>query len=455
MKTPADVIAALESVSGKLDKLKICKDAFKAGIFEFFEGAAMAYDPLRSFGVKVVPLIEGEDDPDFVPTFTWADFKNLVNQLENRATTRLSGNAARDALRNAADSCSAKEWNGFYRRVLLKDFKCGASERTFNKALTSLGSKAKEYIIPEFECQLAKNGNDHPKKLTGIKLLDPKLDGVRLLTFIDIVDKTVTQYTRDGRINDNFTEISSNLANLIPHLKESIVLDGEVVSQNFQQLMTQLNRKEADTADAKLALFDIIRMQDFKNGEYKVTQSKRHEQLVELIPLLQELTGDSVYVIPKLTVNLNTPEGQETFKEFNNTTVMAGFEGIMVKDPMAPYRCKRADAWLKIKPKISVDLEITGVVPGDVGTKYENTMGAILCAGEEQGKPIELSCGSGFSDDLRNEIWELYTNTPEKILGRIVEIEGDAISKSPNKETYSIRFPVFARFRGFEPGEKI
>lgn len=39
---------------------------------------------------------------------------------------------------------------------------------------------------------------------------------------------------------------------------------------------------------------------------------------------------------------------------------------------------------------------------------------------------------------------------------RIVEIKGDALTKSQGSEdVWSLRFPVFMQFRGLEPGEKI
>jgi DNA ligase-1 len=474
MKTAADVIAELEAHNGKLEKEQIVKDAFNAGIFEFFEGAQMAYNKLRSFGIKQVPLIEDADPPGFVPTFTWANFKGLIAKLEAR---ELTGNAARDALRAASDKCTVKDWNGFYRRVLIRDFKCGASEGTINRALAALMKQSKnkadyiKYMVPEFSVQLAKNSDDHPKYMTGVKLVDVKLDGVRLTTVIDVVDKSVTQYTRNGQVNNRFTNITAALTKLIPHLKESIVLDGEVVSQNFQQMMTQLNRKNADTSDAKLALFDIIAMDDFKKlqdpdpavqaAARKVTQTKRHEELVELIPLLQQIAGDTIYVIPKLSLNLDTEDGQKAFKEFNNTAVKAGFEGIMIKDPKGLYQCDRTFSWLKKKPEIFVDLEIVDVLPGNVGTKNENTLGRLVCKGFDQGKKIKTKCGGGFSDALRDEIWTAFKNNPKSVLGLIVEVKGDCLTKKSDDDSdladdeWSVRFPNFVRFRGKVPGEKI
>lgn len=438
---PHEIVAQLEATASRLSKEKIVKDAWDAGCTEFFEGAKLAYDALVTFGVKKVPAIEGEDDPNFEPTLDWPKFKDILGKLQRR---ELTGNTARDVLRSAADVSSTAEWNGWYRRILLKDLKCGVTEATINKVLEAEGKDAAQYIIPVFSCQLAKNGDDHPKKMKGKKFLDPKLDGVRIITILDKENGTVTQYSRDGRQNDRFDTITSMLSNLLPRLKQSMVLDGEMISRSFQELMRQLNRKEdVDTSDARLALFDILPLSDFLAGECKMTQSDRHELLAGMISIFQEHCEDKVYVIPKLLVDLDTKDGQRSFKEFNRETVDAGFEGIMVKDPQSTYKTKRTDAWLKIKPFITVDLEVVGFEPGKPDSKFKDTLGGLICRGEDQGKLIEVTVGGGYSEELRDEIWK----DRSKVVGRIVEVKGDALTKAQDGKTWSLRFPVFMGFR--------
>jgi len=447
--TPADIIAQLEATTKRTEKEAIIKAAWDSGCVEFFEGARMAYFALETFGVKKVPLIEGEDDDNFETAFTWKKFKDIAAKLEKR---ELTGNTARDVLRAAANAASVRDWNLWYRRILLKDLKCGITETTVNKILEKAGAKAKKYIIPVFSCQLAKNGEDHPKKLAGPKLLDVKLDGVRIITILDVERNTVTQYSRDGRQNDRFGTIATALEKLLPNLKQSLVLDGEMISKSFQDLMKQVNRKEnVDTSDAKLALFDVLPLADFLVGECTLTQSDRHDLLVGMIPLLEEATVGKAYVIPKMSVNLDTLEGQTQLKEFNRETIDAGYEGIMIKDPNATYKTKRTDAWLKIKPWITVDLEIVGVEPGKPDSKFKNTLGGLVCRGVDQEKTIEVTVGGGYTEELRDEIW----SNREKMIGRVVEVKGDALTRAQDGDTWSLRFPVFVQFRGFEPHEKI
>jgi len=445
---PSDVIAQLEAHSGRGDKERILRDAWAAGCVEFFEGAQLAYDAMVVFNVNKAPLFEDPEDPaGFAATLTWAKFRDMLGKLQRREIT---GNAARDTIRAASDTATAADWNGWYRRILLKDLKCGITESTINKVLGDIGGTALDYQISVFSCQLAKNGDDHPKKMAGYKYLDVKLDGVRILTIIDIENQTVTQYSRDGRRNDRFGDITGDLAKLIPDLKQSVVLDGEMISRSFQDLMKQLNRKEdVDTSDAKLALFDIIPLSDFRAGESLLTQVDRHEVLVGMMPLIQAACGDRVYVIPKMMVNLDTDEGQAQFKEFNNDTVAAGYEGIMIKDPLAKYRTKRTDAWLKIKPFITVDLQVVGVEPGKPESKFKHTLGGLICRGVDQGKSIEVTVGGGYTEELRDEIWA----SRDSVIGRTVEIKGDALTRAQDGDAWSLRFPVFMGFRDDKAAE--
>ena len=439
---PSEVVAQLEAYSGRRDKEQILRDAWAAGCVEFFEGAKLAYDAMVVFNINKAPLFEDQQDPEgFKATLTWDKFRGMLGKLQRREIT---GNYARDVITAASDTATAADWNGWYRRVLLKDLKCGMTESTINKVLGEIGGAALDYQIAVFSCQLAKNGDDHPRKMVGYKYLDVKLDGVRILTIIDIENKTVTQYSRDGRRNDRFGNITGDLAKLIPDLKQSIVLDGEMISRSFQDLMKQLNRKDdVDTTDARLALFDIIPLADFRAGESVLKQVDRHEVLVGLMPNIQAACGDRVYVIPKMMVNLDTDEGQAQFREFNNDTVAAGYEGIMIKDPLATYRTKRTDAWMKIKPFITVDLEVVDIEPGKPESKFKHTLGGLVCRGVDQGKRIEVTVGGGYTEELRDQIWA----DRDAVIGRTVEIKGDALTKAQDGDSWSLRFPVFMGFR--------
>jgi DNA ligase-1 len=436
---PEAIIQALEADNSRLAKEAILEQAMNEGLPEFFEGVAMCLDKLYTFGVKQVPISEADGQG-----LSWANFKELAVALRNRTIT---GHEARDAIKLAMDIATKAQWNDFYRRILIKDLRCGVSEKTVN----TVAKKAKkpEYSVPVFECMLAHDGANHEKKITGKKLLEPKLDGVRAVTVVDFESRTVTMYTRNGKVLENFAHITSALEKHIDTLERSYVLDGEVVSKSFQDLMKQVHRKDdVQAQDARLMLFDIVPLVEFKAGKSVMGQRRRTNLLKSFAKAFED-TG-CVDIIPQIEVNLDEFLGEMEYRDYNKSMVEQGFEGIMIKDPDAKYECKRSTSWLKQKPFIEVSLTVTEVEEGT--GRNVGKLGAFVCEGVDDGKSIKVNVGSGFSDSQRSEFWD----NKATILGQVVEVRADAATRNQDSEdVYSLRFPRFIRFRGFKAGEKI
>ena len=437
---PQDIIKRLEDHNGRLEKETIIFNAMAEGLDEFFEGVTMALDPLVTFGVKQVP--ERNETPERGQGLIWRDFKVLANQLINR---ELTGHAARDAIELVMSVATVEQWNGFYRRILIKDLRCGVSEKTVNKVAKKFNGK---YSVPTFTCSLAHDSANHEKKMVGKKQIEIKLDGVRVITIIQ-GDK-VEMFSRNGKQFHNFGHIIDEIKAVIKDhpVPYPLVLDGEVMSANFQDLMKQVHRKDGNqSTDAVLHLFDTIPLGCFKEGKWDKPQSFRSlitnhwvRDHADLLEHVQALDWEDV--------DLDTPEGQERFVALNKKAVDGGYEGVMIKDIDAPYECKRTHAWLKAKPFIEVTLEVVDVEEGT--GRNEGRLGAIVCEGTDDGKTISVNVGSGFTDVHRDDYW----NSRDALVGNLVEVRADAVTQNQDG-TYSLRFPRFKTFRGFEAGEKI
>lgn len=426
------VIRSLEQHSSRLNKEAIIEAQLDNT--ELFEGFELALSPYITFGVKKVPSHSGPDGQGL----PWAAFKELCHLLNTR---QLTGDDARSAIELALSASKEKQWNDWYRRILIKDLRCGVSEKTVNKV--------KKNAVPVFECMLAHDGANHEKKIKGRKLLEPKLDGVRCLTIVDYENRTVVQYSRNGKVLENFGHITDALQNQIDLFDRSYVIDGEVVSSSFQALMKQVHRKDdVQAIDARLMAFDILPLGEFKKGKSVLGQRRRSALLRNMKPVL-DIVG-SIDVIEQREVDLDTYVGELEFKQFNKDAIDAGYEGIMVKDVDAVYECKRSVSWLKIKPFLTVDLTVVSLEEGT--GKNSGKLGALVCEGTDQNRFIRVNVGSGLTDDQREEIWA----SKETIIGQIVEVKADCITQNQDaEETYSLRFPRALRFRGFKAGEKI
>ena len=423
-----EIIKELESNNSRLFKEDIIEK--NLNYKEFQEGLAMCLDPLVTFGVKQVPESEKNGNG-----LNWEDFKNSANLLIEREST---GHAARDLIIDLMNLSKEDQWNNWYRRILIKDLRCGVSEKTVNNVAKKMNLK---FRVPVFSCMLAHDGAKHPKKIKGDCLVEYKYDGVRVVAIVK--KNKATLYSRNGKIFNNFTHIENALSK--PEYN-NIVFDGEVMSDDFQALMKQVYRKSgANTEDAYLALFDMLPLKEFNEGRSKLNSLERKQELNKL----SKTFGSEIKLVDYEIINFDNEQGQEKFSEMNKEALEKGFEGLMIKPNNNYYECKRSHAWLKIKPFIEVTLKVIDIQEGT--GKHEGKLGAFSVEGEDDGKFFSLSVGSGLTDEQRDMYWA----DKDKLIGRLIEVRADAITKSIEGEHFSLRFPRFKNFRGFEKDEKI
>jgi DNA ligase-1 len=429
MTQPWKIIQELESDNSRLKKEAIIRRESDAENVRFFNGVGAALDGFRTFGVQKVPVAKKDGTG-----ITQTEFDDVLRRLEDRT---LTGNEMRDTIQDLCDRSNMEEWNDWYRRILIKDLRCGVTHKTINKHSTMK--------VPVFECMLADDSKKHEKKMTGEVYVEPKLDGVRVITICDVDKDEVKMFSRNGKELTNFPKILEQFDSMLDQMSESMVFDGEVMSDNFQTLMREIHRKGgAKTDDAVLNLFDCVTLEEFKEGGSDQELIKRKE-------LLQSFQyGPNISIVEFVAMNLDDDDGQKQFADYNRLCIDKGFEGIMVKPITGRYECKRSTLWLKVKPFIEVSLK---VVDTEEGTgRNAGKLGALIVEGTDMDKFIKTNVGSGLTDDDRETFWK----AKDKLIGQIVEVRADAITQ--NQETtdeWSLRFPRFLRFRGFEPGEKL
>ena len=455
---PQHWIHKLNESRGRLHKEDVIKQALEAAelgakdAHHFLTCAWYAYNPFATFNAKQIPVTENitgaDNDMD--------TFYSLLTKLQEREVT---GHAATNLIELTSMGFDSDMWNSLLRPTIIKDLRAGATIRTFNKIC-----KKTKYQIPVFEAQLATDSQKNEKKMVGKKFLEPKLDGVRALVIVDRSEagKCSAQiYSRNGKPFENFPHIEKHIISCLQLNATSgpwqetrvdrFVIDGEIVSENFQALMKQAQRKtDVDTSDSVFTIFDVIPLNDFNRGKWNMPQRARSENWLGAFRDRVNDNCPSLHVLTPIEVDLDTEEGHNIMERFAKDMIELGYEGIMVKDVDAPYECRRGTAWMKWKPTITVDLEVIDMEEGT--GRNAGRLGALVCEGVDQGVRIKVNVGGGLSDKQRDDFWA----RKDELLGFIAEIKADAVTQNQDADdTYSLRFPRFVGFRGFEAGEKI
>ena len=257
-------------------------------------------------------------------------------------------------------------------------------------------------------------------------IAEPKFDGLRSVIICDTDKNEVIIMSRHGRERKNFPTLNKQFENLLPQLDQSMVFDGEIMSDKFQTMMKQVHREQdGETDDATLFVYDIIPLENFIKGYWNKPISDRKE-------LLGQFNYDSNIKLIEY-MKMNIIENPKDLIEYSNQNFNKGYEGTIVKDIDSIYTCNKSSAWLKIKTKgLEMSLPIT-----DVGEDGTLTV---------EGKDVDY--GNNF---VKTKIESDFSYVEkDKLIGQIVEVRCDSIINSEE-----LKNPKFLKFRGFTIGEKI
>lgn len=393
-----------------------------------------ALNPYRVFGVKKFDMPEFaakcmDQQQDFAPFFT------LLDKLHNR---ELTGNAAREAVTSTLTQFNVGTQK-YLTRVLDKDLKAGFSADTFNKVWPNES-------IPTFELMLAdkcETPEEFEQYITFPCQADFKYDGIRFL--VTVTSAEITFRNRSGKpeetVNGLFDE---ELMALHKHLGYDYVLDGERISD--LGFIDTVNAKKDGNDESKKNLriraFFLMPLTDWLKQETSITMEQNRNFLSAT---LEELQLKKIILTEGRIVN-----DYNDMTNFCNEAIdkpenkARKIEGLILKNLGATYQWDRSIDWCKVKRFFDVDCRITGFYNGRPKSRLEKTLGGIIVMGyDEHGTKVISKVGSGFSDELRDEIW----NNQKEWLGRTVVIKYQEISKGKNKEDASLRFPTFVRWR--------
>lgn len=274
----------------------VCSDATSAGCYEFLAGISMALNPVNFTNLGKVPgyHLDGSETHDQLHAsdgFNFQEFKTLLRGI-------VRGTMSAKDISAAAERASMVEWNDWYRRILMNEVPCTVAD--FNNAVVGT-----EYAVP-VPYQVAKTVDELPN---GTHYVEPLLGG-RVIVIFDVDQKTVMLY-RDGRCNAQYSDVVRFLEPMIDQIPASVVFDGAIVSRTFKNLM---NFKATDPHH--LALFDVIPLQNYRDGNCDISLEDRHEVLSQLTGMFQHFTNGRAYTVPKKLVDFGTANGVDEYIAF-------------------------------------------------------------------------------------------------------------------------------------------
>ena len=385
----------------------------------------IAFDPYKVYGIsekklsKEVTVAEIAWPPTVFELFDWLEKHNTGRDFDISVCQIVLDSIA------CAD-CSLAE---FLVKLICKDLSIGCDAKTINKEIPG--------CIPTFEVQLANKYFDKPEYVEGKSFaITTKIDGGRIIALKE--NGQVSFFTRAGQKYEGLVDLEDEMSRLMP---DNTCLDGEITlldrgslssKEAYKETMKIVRTKDKEKHGIKMLVFDCMTVEEFKTQncwyDYIVRRADA-EFLFNLHP------GDFKYfeLLPILY------RGDDTSKitEILDEQVARGEEGIMINILDAKYEFKRTNNLLKVKKMQTMDLEIIGFEEGT--GRLVDTLGAILVR-YKNGNIVKV--GSGFSDQLRKEIWRNRNSH----LGTICSIR--YFEETTNAEGgMSLRFPIFEDFR--------
>jgi|LakMenE18May11ns_1017448.scaffolds.fasta_scaffold9959694_85 ATP-dependent DNA ligase len=351
------------------------------------------------------------------------DLKEALEQLNDLADRKVTGNKAIEFLSNILSSVSARD-AFVIECIIKKDLGCGIGIPTVNKIWKDL--------IPTFDVMLCSPLSD--KVLAKIKypaMAQLKMDGLRCNVVVK--DNTVTFYSRNGKTFDLLGNLEQEFIDAARGL--DVVFDGELLvtkdskvvdRQTGNGILNKANKGTISEEEAKLVtmtVWDIISYDNWIAGKDSMIYVHRYNRLISL-----NLRG-KINIVPSIEVR-SLDEAKIVYENY----YAKGYEGIILKNTDNIWEPKRSQTQIKFKGEETASLHVVGIQHGN--GKYEGQIGSLICESEDG--ELMVNVGSGLTDEDR-----LRTD----FIGKIIDVKYNAKIKSKGSDTWSLFLPRFLEIR--------
>ena len=273
---------------------------------------------------------------------------------------------------------------------------------------------------------------DAIKKMPEQFVAEYKLDGERVQIHKQS-DKIVLFSRRLENITQYYPDIVERIGKTL-NVNEG-VFEAEIVPINentgeflpFQELMHRRRKYKLDKAVSQYPItvnfFDVL---------YYDKKDCLNLECSERRKILEQIVHEDNFskLVPMLFV-----KNENEVEDFLENSINAGCEGLMLKDPSAPYRAgMRGSNWLKLKREYrnelgdSLDLIVIGAYFGR--GRRTGLYGTLLLATynpENDNLPSICKVGTGFTDESLDQLYQILSNkvTLKKNPRIVSEMEAD------------------------------
>lgn len=284
-------------------------------------------------------------------------------------------------------------------------------------------------LANNYKESLIKNHNDQEEWF-----ISRKLDGIRCLCIINVCNKSVDLYSRNGKPFSTLSLLQEEILKNIEKFSCNCVLDGEIIDnfnhENFKTMMEQISKKNFTMSSFEFCIFDYIPFPDFETGVSKLLFTER-------LHVLNTIFSDKdswkyCQVLPQ------TKYSETVKQKWIEDVDKYQWEGFMIRKNTI-WEGKRTNNLLKYKKMNDEEFKVISLEFGpfriiDKMTKLEKE---IQCLSSVVIDFHNTKVGSGFSLEERIN----YFENPKLLLHKMITVQ--YFEKTPK----SLRFPVFKCIR--------
>ena len=381
----------------------------------------MAADPWKNWGVIKY------DKVDFFGSHGHEDamlnaFMDLLDLLNDR---KMTGSKARGAVEGSISAFDdlGKKWA---ERLLWRNLRCGVSATTINKIWP--GSVV-PLAVALADTLTTKGVNGDFTITDPVKYpvrVEAKLDGLRCIAVKHRGE--VSMFTRSGTPIETLPRIKAAIETL---KADDFVLDGEAMAASWEDSASVMMSSKTKKDDSGM-LYHVFDCVSFEDWQTQKSETHYRARLLDISMIVGDVQGTPFRYV-KSTLAANETE----LRDFYAQCLDEGYEGVMLKDMTAPYRWKRSDAILKLKPVATEEGVVVSWYEAKESTKRAGQFGGFVILTPNG---VTTRVGGGYSDEVKSKI---FSDGPDTYVGRIAEVE----HQPPFTPDGKLRFPVFCRFR--------